>query len=193
MTRETDTPVHPEPRRHPRLRVHEVLLFSSALLGLALCVNFGASVLPHALPPYVISIAQAVMLVMLAAPLVAWIMYRAGISVVGPYTASEASESPHRMVLLAFVCILLMLVAALLVGWYAQREASTRAASAAWLVNTAGRQRMLSQAIAREATAPAARRNRDRLSVAIAQMNAEATSARNAIDTTTTQYPELLR
>ena len=184
--------MQPDSPRHRPLPVRDVLAFLGALLAIALCVHLGSSALIHALSPITLALVESALLMILAL-LVAWNMYRAGIGEMSSQTASDQSESPHRLVRWAFVSTMLVLATALLVGTCAQREVTTYAASAARLMNTASRQGMLSQVIAREAASPAHRRNRDRLSAAITRMNTEATKLRAAIHAINTKHPDSLR
>ena len=120
-------------------------------------------------------------------------MNRSNHDAVPSQTARDLAPSQHRLVRWAFVSMLLVLATALLAGAYAQRAVTTRATAATRLIATAGRQRMLSETIAREAASAPARRDPIRLSAAIRQMNAEATIIRAAIDAIDTKHPDALR
>jgi len=69
--------------------MRDLLLCSGALLGLALSVNVGSSAFSGWLPPIAVAAVEAAVLVMLAAPLLAWAMHRAGRGALPAHDASE--------------------------------------------------------------------------------------------------------
>lgn len=84
--------------------------------------------------------------------------------------ASRPSVSPHRRVRSAILGVLAVLALALALGVWGQLRVNARSAIGARLVNLAGRQRMLSQSIARDVAPSANMADLPRLSASIERM-----------------------
>lgn len=96
--------------------------------------------------------------------------------------ASRPSASPHRRVRSAILGVLAVLAIALAFGVWGQLRVNARSAIGARLVNLAGRQRMLSQSIARDAAPSARMADLSRLPASIERMERDYAQLHGLLD-----------
>ncbi len=123
---------------------------------------------------------DAAALTLFSAPLFAWIFYRRRAEARLGSPLGAVKHSPHKRVRLAIHGAIAVLLVTLVLSTVARVDSIRQAAATPRLINLAGRQRFLSQAVAREFEASAPDRNR--LALLTNTMERERASIRSAVD-----------
>ena len=163
-------------------------MLAGALFAIELVVHNLVLLARLGLPGWADGVVDGAVFTLLAGPLVAWTLYRRHVATPPIGGTTIAADSPHRRVRSAILGALGALAVAVALGLFGQLYVSERSAEYARLINLAGRQRTLSQVVARQAAAiPAV--DRDTLASTAARLDRESRELHQAVDALVARDP----